>query len=100
MSLSSRALAIALAALAISPAVAAADSIVYVKDAKIWLAHPDGTGQYQVTSDGTAEHPYRSPSQADDGTIAVGFGGRHRLLGERRIGDEKLVPLPRHVVIL
>jgi hypothetical protein len=27
-----------------------------------------------VTADGTAEHPYRSPSQADDGTIAVGYG--------------------------
>ena len=27
-----------------------------------------------MTTDGTAEHPYRSPSQADDGTIAVGYG--------------------------
>jgi hypothetical protein len=76
MSLSSRVLTVALAALAISPAVASADSIVYIKDSNVWLAKPDGTGSYQVTTDGTAEHPYRSPSQADDGTIAVGHGER------------------------
>ena len=85
MSLSSRALAIALAALAISPAVAAADSIVYVKDSNVWLAKPDGTGKYQVTTDGTAEHPYLSPSQADDGTIAVGHG--ERILRMRQNGE-------------
>jgi hypothetical protein len=34
----------------------------------------DGGSQYQVTLDGTSEHPYRSPSQADDGTIAAGHG--------------------------
>jgi hypothetical protein len=64
----------AAAALALSPAVASADSIVYVKDANVWLASGNGGNQYQVTTDGTAEHPYRSPSQADDGTIAVGHG--------------------------
>ena len=64
----------AVAALALSPAVASADSIVYVKDANVWLAGGDGGGQYQVTSDGTVDQPYRSPSQADDGTIAVSFG--------------------------
>ncbi len=56
------------------PAAAAADSIVYVKDANVWLADGNGGSQYQVTLDGTAEHPYRSPSQADDGTIAVSHG--------------------------
>ena len=64
----------AAAALALSPAVASADSIVYVKDGNVWLAAGDGGSQYQVTTDGTAEHPYRSPSQADHGTIAAGFG--------------------------
>jgi hypothetical protein len=63
-----------LAAFLVVAAPAAADSIVYVKDANVWLANPDGSGQYQVTTDGTADHPYRSPSQADDGTIAAGFG--------------------------
>ena len=51
--------------------LASADSIVYVKDANVWLASGDGGSQYQVTTDGTAAQPYRSPSQADDGTIAV-----------------------------
>ena len=74
--LARRGLVAAAAALALSPALASADSIVYVKDANVWLAAGDGGSQYQVTTDGTAEHPYRSPSQADDGTIAVGYGAR------------------------
>jgi hypothetical protein len=61
-------------ALLVAAAPAAADSIVYLKDANVWLANPDGSGAYQVTTDGTAAHPYRSPSQADDGTIAAGYG--------------------------
>jgi hypothetical protein len=64
----------AAATLALSPALASADSIVYVKDGNVWLASGSGGNQYQVTTDGTAQHPYRSPSQADDGTIAVGKG--------------------------
>ncbi|HET8953710.1 MAG TPA: hypothetical protein VFN44_24520 [Solirubrobacteraceae bacterium] len=64
----------AAAALALAPAVASADSIVYIKDGNVWLASGSGGNQYQVTTDGTAEHRYRSPSQADDGTIAAGYG--------------------------
>ncbi|MBF6619701.1 MAG: PD40 domain-containing protein [Patulibacter sp.] len=56
--------------LAAAPA-ASAESIVVIKDANVWLTTPDGSRQHQVTSDGTADSPYRSPSQADDGTIAV-----------------------------
>src|SRR5512142_667690 len=56
-------------------APAAADSIAYIKDNNIWLANPDGSGQVQITRDGTGVTPYRSPSQADDGTIAAGHGG-------------------------
>jgi hypothetical protein len=59
--------------LAAAPA-ASAESIVFVKDANVWLTSPDGSRQHQVTTDGTAESPYRSPSQADDGTIAVSHG--------------------------
>jgi hypothetical protein len=50
---------------------AAADSLVFIKENNVWLAQPDGTGQYQVTLDGTADNPYQSPSQADDGTIVA-----------------------------
>jgi WD40-like Beta Propeller Repeat len=56
-------------------APAGADSIAYLKDNNIWLANPDGSHQVQITHDGTATTPYRSPSQADDGTIAAGHGG-------------------------
>jgi WD40-like Beta Propeller Repeat len=63
-----------LACLLFAAAPAMADSIVYVKDNNVWLANPDGSGQYQVTGDGTAEHPWRTPSQADDGTIAAAYG--------------------------
>ena len=69
-----RAAALAGLCLAIVPAAASADSIVYVKSGNVWLSNPDGSGAYQVTTDGTADSPYRSPSQADDGTIAAGHG--------------------------
>jgi hypothetical protein len=55
----------------IMAAPAAADSLVFTRDNNIWLANADGTGQYQVTLDGTAASPYSSPSQADDGTIVA-----------------------------
>lgn len=67
------ALAATCATLAV-PGLAHADSIVFVKDANVWLATPDGATQYQVTRDGTAQRPYGSPSQADDGTIAASYG--------------------------
>jgi hypothetical protein len=35
---------------------------------------PDGSKQRQITSDGTAASPYRSPSQSDSGRIAAGKG--------------------------
>jgi WD40-like Beta Propeller Repeat len=53
---------------------AAADSIVYIKDHNVWLANPDGSGQHQVTTDGTESWAYGSPSQADDGTIVARKG--------------------------
>ena len=52
-------------------APAAADSLVFIKGHNIWLSQPDGSGQYQVTLDGTAAAPYESPSQADNGTIVA-----------------------------
>ena len=62
------------AACLIAPAAAQADSIAYVKDHNVWLANPDGSGQYQVTADGTADRAFGSPSQADDGTIVARKG--------------------------
>ena len=75
---------LAAAALLLVPAAAHADSIVYVKDGNVWAAAPDGSGQRQLTRDGTPDSPYRSPSQADDGTVAASFGDSIVLL--RRSG--------------
>jgi hypothetical protein len=60
---------VAVAAAVAAPA--AADSLTFIKDHNVWLANPDGSGQYQVTFDGTAGSPYDSPSQADDGTVVA-----------------------------
>jgi hypothetical protein len=73
---------LACAAAAVCAAPAAADSLTFIKGHNVWLANPDGTGQYQVTFDGTAGAPYESPSQADDGTIVAvreAPGGRRQI---------------------
>jgi hypothetical protein len=59
--------------IALLPAAASADSLVFVKDHNVWLADGNGAGLHQVTKDGSASFPYRSPTQADDGTIAASF---------------------------
>jgi WD40-like Beta Propeller Repeat len=76
------ALAGASLALLIAAAPAAADSIAYIKNDNIWLANGDGSGQVQITHDGTAVLPYRSPSQADDGRIAAAHGSEIVLLAQ------------------
>jgi hypothetical protein len=71
------ALIVATAALLITGAASAqASSLVYTHENNVWLANPDGSGQYQVTLDGTAGEPYKSPSQAQDGTIEAVRGGK------------------------
>ena len=59
-------LATGLAALAL-PAVASADSIVYIDQGNVWSAEPDGSRKVQLTTGGS----WHSPTQADDGTIAA-----------------------------
>jgi hypothetical protein len=69
---------------------AGADSIVYVKDANVWIANADGSGPFQVTLDGTQANPYESPSQADDGTILAVReppGGRRQLVRMHQNGE-------------
>ncbi len=60
---------LAVAGMAAGPAKA--DSLAFIKDNNVWLAHPDGTGQYQVTFDGTSGAPYESPSQSNDGKVVA-----------------------------
>lgn len=69
-----KALAGAACALALLPAAASADSIVYVKDGNVWIAKPDGSGQHQVTNSGAEYRRWSSPTQADDGTIVAAHG--------------------------
>jgi hypothetical protein len=59
-------LAAGLAALAL-PAVASADSIVYIDQGNVWSASPDGAHKVQLTAGGG----WHSPTQADDGTLAA-----------------------------
>jgi hypothetical protein len=65
-----------LIALALVAPAANADSIAYVKDGNVWLATPDGSRQFQVTTTGG----YSDVTQADDGTM-IGLNGvrLHRL---------------------
>jgi hypothetical protein len=64
---------------AVLAAPAAADSIVYAKDANIWAARPDGSGAVQITKDGTAANRYGEATQADDGAVLAVQGNRfHR----------------------
>ncbi len=55
----------------VSAAPAAADSMVFERDNNIWISNPDGSGQFQVTLDGTAGAPYETPSESDNGTIVA-----------------------------
>jgi hypothetical protein len=50
------------------------NSIVYLKGGKVWIAHADGTDPRQFTR---YAFGWRSPSEADNGTIVVA-GGRPR----------------------
>ena len=59
-------LAAGLVALAL-PAVASADSIVYIDQGNVWSATPDGARKVQLTVGGG----WHSPTQADDGTVAA-----------------------------
>src|SRR3954451_13672677 len=55
------------AALLLAPAVANADSILYIDHGNVWSASPDGAHKVQLTTGGN----WHSPTQADDGTIAA-----------------------------
>src|SRR3954447_9679496 len=60
-------LIIALLILLAAPAVARADSIVYIDQGNVWSARPDGSGRVQLTTGGG----WHSPTQSDDGTVAA-----------------------------
>lgn len=59
--------------LALAPAVAHADSLVYTKGGNVWISHSDGSAARAVTSAG---NNWAWPSTADDGTIFVAGGAQ------------------------
>lgn len=65
--------AVAAAAALSLPAVAAADSLVYIDGGNVWSSTPDGGHKVRLTEGGG----WHSPTQSDDGTIAAvqGTGG-------------------------
>jgi hypothetical protein len=74
-----RLLLIALLASIAFPALAQADSIVYMKGGHVWIAGPDGSGARQFTVNPFAWH---SPSEADDGTVVAAGGPAHGSYGQ------------------
>ena len=53
------------------PSAAQASTLVYTDGGDVWAADMDDGSVHRVTTDGSAANPYRSPSQADDGTIVA-----------------------------
>jgi hypothetical protein len=58
-----------LALAAASPA--GADTLSFIKENNVWLSNPDGSGQYQVTFDGSPDAPYQTPSESDGGVVVA-----------------------------
>ncbi len=63
--------AVATTTTAANAATTATGSIVYIHAGNVWLTRPDGSGQRQVTRDGTATSAYQHPTMSDGGVIAV-----------------------------
>src|SRR4051812_5591602 len=74
-----RGLLIALLLLIAVPALAQADSVVYMKGGQVWIANADGSGARQFTLN---QFSWHSPSEADDGTVVVAGGPAHGAYGQ------------------
>ena len=61
------------------PALAQADSLVYMKDGQVWLSNTDGSGARQFT---LYAYNWHSPSEADDGTVVAAGGPVHGSYGD------------------
>jgi hypothetical protein len=51
------------------PGTAPAASVTYIKDNNVWITNSEGTYHRQITTNGTANAPYRTPTQTDSGVI-------------------------------
>lgn len=50
-------------------------SLVYIKGNNVWIADGDGGHQRQLTTGGTANDPWQSPTQSDNGVVVAHHGG-------------------------
>ena len=86
--------AIALAAGALLPLAAQADTLVFVKDGQVFVSDVDGSHARQLT---TQANGWAWPSEADDGTVVVA-GGQQRVNadGTDSDGSSELYRLDQH----
>jgi hypothetical protein len=56
--------------LAFAPAANAA-VLTWIEGNNVWIANPDGSGKKQLTTAGTAELPFRSPTSDDQGVVVA-----------------------------
>src|SRR5690606_12017696 len=54
-----------------TPAAAPAGTLVFIKNHNVWMARGDGSGQVQITKDGTADDDYSMPSMPRAGVVAA-----------------------------
>jgi hypothetical protein len=66
-------------------------TIVYVRGDDVWIARPDGADARRLTSDGTADEPYSSPSEDDAGHVVAIHGNG---------SDSTLVRMDQHGRVL
>jgi hypothetical protein len=59
---------------AVAATAGTSGSIVYIKAANLFIARGDGTHARRLTSDGTRDRPYHSPSESNAGIIAAAHG--------------------------
>lgn len=69
-------------------------SIVFLKQSNIWIAKGDGTGARAVTTDGTPDRPYYSPTEADNGTIAAARLGEIVRMTQQGVVLNRIDPPP------
>lgn len=82
-----------LAAVGLAPVAADAASLVFVRDANVWVSRPDGGGARALTTDGSATAPYQAPSEDDHGVVVAQRGALFVRLDQqgRRLGTVRSV---------
>ena len=56
------------------PAAAAPGTLVFVKNHNVWMSRGDGTGQVQLTRNGTKDDKYSKPTMAANGIVSAIYG--------------------------